>query len=179
MKNKSISIIAIVFYVIAVLMLAMACYFGSDALQYVKEYAEGYGMSISSMKKDAFGYIAQAALPYIIYAIICFGFGQILSAIHKLKAALATGTQADAALAAVETAAEAAVAEAEEVVEGAEELVSEAEEAVTDAEETAEKAVAEAEEAVAEAEETVAEVEDAAAEAALETLEDAADKFEK
>ena len=106
--KKRICVIAIVFYVLAVIMLGLACYFGNDALQYVKEYAEGYGMSVSAMAKDAFGYIMQAALPYVVYAIICFGFGLVLSKLHALKAML----MADDA----EAVAEAAVAAAEEAV---------------------------------------------------------------
>ena len=191
---KKFSVLAIVFYVIAVLMLIMAIYFGNDALQYVKEYAEGYGMSLKDMKKDAFGYIAQAALPYVIYAIICFGFGRLLWEIANVKAlfqaASAVGGAAAVQLAEVGAAgaaiaaAEAAAYEAEEAVETAEEAVvemedvaeeaiDEAAEIVEDAEEAAAEAVEEAEEAAAEA---IEETEEAAAEAALETIEEAEPK---
>ena len=179
--KKRICVIAVVFYVLAVIMLGLACYFGNDALQYVKEYAEGYGMSVSSMAKDAFGYIMQAALPYVVYAIICFGFGLVLSKLHALKAMLMaddTEAVAEAAVAATEEAvieAEEAVEAAEESVEAAEEAVIEMEEVVEETEEAAAEAIEETEEAAAEA---IEETEEAAAEAALETIEEAEPKEE-
>ena len=156
-KTNSISALVIVFYVLAVVMIGVAIYFGNDAFKYVKEYAEGYGTSISDMMGDAIGYICNAALAYVVYAIIFFGIAQLLTKANSILAMLAEAKPAEQPAAEVAAPAEEA-AEAEEAVE---------------AEEATEEASEEATEEASEEEVVVTEIEDAAEEVAEEAAETA------
>ena len=166
-KTNSISALVIVFYVLAVVMIGVAIYFGNDAFKYVKEYAEGYGTSISDMMGDAIGYICNAALAYVVYAIIFFGIAQLLTKANSILAMLAEAKPAEQPAAVVAAPAEEA-AEAEEATEEASEeevVVTEIEDA---AEEVAEEAAETAETIVETAEAEASEVADEVVEAAEE-----------
>jgi hypothetical protein len=166
-KTNSISALVIVFYVLAVVMIGVAIYFGNDAFKYVKEYAEGYGTSISDMMGDAIGYICNAALAYVVYAIIFFGIAQLLTKANSILAMLAEAKPAEQPAAEVAAPAEEA-ADAEEATEEASEeevVVTEIEDA---AEEVAEEAAETAETIVETAEAEASEVADEVVEAAEE-----------
>ena len=129
-----------VFLVFAVIMAIMAIYFCQDAVKYVTEYAESYGITVKDMGSDAIKYVMNAFFPYLVYTLIMLGFAAAMYEISKLRASLYEEPDdldyaAAAALAdeAVEEAAFEAV-EADEAVEDAAFEAVEAEEAACEAE---------------------------------------------
>ena len=181
-KTNSISALVIVFYVLAVVMIGVAIYFGNDAFKYVKEYAEGYGTSISDMMGDAIGYICNAALAYVVYAIIFFGIAQLLTKANSILAMLAEAKPAEQPAAEVAAPAEEAVEAEEATEEASEEATDEASEeevVVTEIEDAAEEVAEEA----AETAETIVETAEAeaseVADEVVEAAEEIADEVKK
>lgn len=83
-KKKSGSVIVWIFYVLAILMLALTCYMVYSAISYLANYASQYGTTLSSMKGDVFQYTLQQAAPYLTYTILIFGIGKVLDTVSKL-----------------------------------------------------------------------------------------------
>lgn len=111
MEKQKSSKWSIAFYVFAVIFLAFTVYMIYSSVTYLKSYAESYGTSLGSMKKDVFQYICQQALPYLFYAACAFGIGKILSIVSggtkTAAAAGSTGTAGSLAAHAVSAAEEA------------------------------------------------------------------------
>ena len=99
-KKKSSSVIVWIFYVLAILMLALTCYMVYSAISYLANYASQYGTTLSSMKGDVFQYILQQAAPYLTYTILIFGIGKVLDTVNKIVPArsAASGAAASEAL---------------------------------------------------------------------------------
>ena len=163
-----------VFLVLAVIMAIMAVYFFQDAMKYVTEYAESYGITVKDMGSDAVKYVMNAFLPYCIYTLIMLGFAAALYEISKLRASLYEEPEIEEYIAAAALAAEAEDAALEAEAEDAA-LAVEAEDAALEAE--AEDAALAAEAAAAEeaAEAEVEEVVGAAEEAVEAETEEEAD----
>lgn len=169
--NKSGKAIVWFFYVLAILMLALACYMVYSAVAYLANYAATYGTDLSSMKSDVFQYVLQQAAPYLTYAALIFGIGKILSVVQGIASGAAVASEAPAKSMVEELAVE--VEEPETVEVAAEETVEEAEEAAEETtEEVAEEAEETAEDAKEAAEEATEEVEDDAEDAAEEATEE-------
>ncbi len=83
-KKKSGSVIVWIFYVLAILMLALTCYMVYSAISYLANYASQYGTTLSSMKGDVFQYTLQQAAPYLTYTILIFGIGKVLDTVNKI-----------------------------------------------------------------------------------------------
>ena len=83
-KKKSGSVIVWIFYVLAILMLALTCYMVYSAISYLANYASQYGTTLSSMKGDVFQYTLQQAAPYLTYTILIFGIGKVLDTVSKI-----------------------------------------------------------------------------------------------
>ncbi|OLR55847.1 hypothetical protein BHK98_07110 [Hornefia porci] len=83
-KKKSGSVIVWVFYILAILMLALTCYMVYSAISYLANYASQYGTTLSSMKGDVFQYTLQQAAPYLTYTILIFGIGKVLDTVNKI-----------------------------------------------------------------------------------------------
>lgn len=79
-KNRQkTSKIAVVFYVLAAVMLVAAIFMMISAIMYVKVYIDSYGMSFGDMWSEMTQYIISGCVPYYAYAILIFGVGKLIS----------------------------------------------------------------------------------------------------
>lgn len=73
--------VAIACYVFAAILLIYTCYTAGSTVGQINEYYAGYGMSAQPMEYVT--YVAQSALPYMIYTVVVFMLGFILDAVRK------------------------------------------------------------------------------------------------
>lgn len=82
-KNKIYrrSGITIACYVFAVILLIYTCYNAGTVVNQINEYYESYGMSAKPM--EYITYVAQNAMPSLVYTVTIFMLGYILDAVRK------------------------------------------------------------------------------------------------
>ena len=83
-NNKKVyrkSGVTIACYVFAAILLLYTCYLAGTTVGQINEYYAAYGMSAKPMEYVT--YVAQSALPQLIYTVIVFMLGHILDAVRK------------------------------------------------------------------------------------------------
>lgn len=73
--------VATVCYVFAAILLLYTCYLAGSTVGQINEYYAQYGMSAKPMEYVT--YVAQNALPFLIYTVVVFMLGYILDAVRK------------------------------------------------------------------------------------------------
>lgn len=101
-------------YVIAAVIAVIFVYMLIVNVMYIKNYLASYGMAFSDMWMDSIQYVLTGSISYLVYAILVFCAGRLISMLHAGQPGTLQDAEPDRAQQLIETAGEVSVAEGAE-----------------------------------------------------------------
>lgn len=101
-------------YVIAAVIAVIFVYMLIVNVMYIKNYLASYGMAFSDMWMDSIQYVLTGSISYLVYAILVFCAGRLISMLHAGQPGALQDAEPDRAQQLIETAGEVSVAEGAE-----------------------------------------------------------------